>query len=294
MKLAPLKISLFVIITFSILIIFSSYLGYKNALNLLGVWNQSNKMSIYLKVDSTENEKSELIAELKSISSVVEVALIDRKQAALSFQNSLKEFATGLITEDEMLDLVPESIELDVDRKLTLTDREKAFSEIELKIKAYSQVEEINYSATWLKKFESIDRILRTTGFFIFLILLATISYLIALMLKAYIEESKQEVEVYSLLGATRWSIYRYFLKDVSYFVFLSLLLAYIFLYLLFLVVKNVIVSSGLSSVFTENLTFLNFNEMLVVVFFILLFIYVNAYLTIQSSVNRLNQLSYD
>lgn len=294
MKIAPLKVSLFILITLSIITILMTFLGYKNILNLLGSWSQSNKMNIYLKVDSTEDDARGLTEIIKKNPAVSDINLVDRTVAGRTFQKSLSEFSSGLITEDEMIDLIPVTLEVDLQKQLGLAERDQIFSELQQQIKDLPQIDEIAFSAGWLKKFESADRIIRSFGVFIFLILLVSISYLIALMIKAFIEESKQEIEVYSLLGATRWSIYNYFLKDILVFLSSSVVASFILMFLFFVLIKNKLLSSGLSRVLADNLTFLSLGEATAIVLIVFLIIFANAYLTIQSSVNKLNQLSHE
>lgn len=292
MKSAPLKASLFIIITVSILTIVTGLLFYKNLIGVLGAWNKSNKMNIYLKVDTTTDDKNKIIALIRQNSHVSSVNVIDRKEAGLAFQNSLKEFSSGLITVDEMIDLIPETIEIDLDGSLSLNERDAKFAELADSFKGQEQIEEINYSASWLKKFELIDKVFRSAGALIFLILLFSISYLVALMVRVYIDDSKQEIEIYSLLGATSWSIYRLFLKDIFWFLSASLLASFTALFLLFIYLKNRLSASGLSSVISDNLHFLSLSESMFVILSLFVFIYLNSFITIRSSVNRLNQLT--
>jgi cell division transport system permease protein len=294
MKMKPLKLSLFVIITLSICMIISGFLFYKNFIGFLGAWNQSNKMNIYLKIDTPELETNKIIDLLKQKSNVVSVKLVDRNEAGLSFQNSLKEFSSGLVTLDELVDLIPESIEVDLKPTLSLKERDDAFAALAEELKSNLAIEDVNYGATWIKKFEKIDRIIRSLGFLAFLVLLLTISYLVALMVRVYIDDSKQEIEVYSLIGATRWSIYQIFLKDIFIFLAASLVTSFVILFLMFNYVKEKLSVSGLSATFTQNLNFLSFNESTFVIFMLFIFIYANCFFTIRSSVNRLNQISND
>lgn len=292
MKLNSLKISLFIIITLSITLIISGLLVYKNFVGFLGAWNQSNKMNIYLKVDTTESERNKLIAFIKKQKSVSSAELVDRNKAGLNFQSSLKEFSSGLVTMDELIDLIPESIEVDLENSLSLQERDQAFAALAQSVQEQPLVEEINYGATWIKKFEKIDQVFRSAGIFAFLVLLVSISYLVALMVRIYIDDSKQEIEIYSLIGATRWSIYQLFLKDVFIFLCVSLVVSFVVLFAAFTYIKSKLVTSGLAETFIENMSFLSFNEITFVVFMLFVFIYVNCFLTIQSSVNRLNQIS--
>lgn len=294
MKIAPLKISLFVIITLSILMIITSLLCYKNFIGLLSLWSRANKMNIYLKVDSTDKDKTDVLNLIQQTPQVSSAVVLDRQKAGLEFQNSLKNFSSGLITEDEMIDLIPETIEVDLQSSLTLTERETIFTELAKKMSANAQVDEISYSASWLKKLEFIDRILRSIGASVFLVLVSSISYLVALMMRSYVEDSKQEIEVYSLLGATRWSVYRIFLKDVFLFISTSLIIAFSSVLLIFTLLKNKLNTSGLFGMISDSLHFLSLTESISIVVLLFLFIFINSFFTIQASVNKLNQLSYD
>ena len=131
-------------------------------------------------------------------------------------------------------------------------------------------------------------------GFLVFMVVLSSISYLVALMVRVYIEDSKQEIEIYSLLGATRWSIYKLFLKDVFIFLTVSLLTSFTILFLSFHLIKTKFASSGLSFMIADNLKFLSFSEALFVTAALFVFIYLNSFLTIQTAVTKLNQLSND
>lgn len=294
MKVAPLKISLFFVITLSIIIIIAGLLSYKNLIGILSAWNQANKMNIYLKIDSSEEDKTALIEFIKKKSNVSTVKLIDRNKAGLDFQKSLKEFSSGLITQDEMLDLIPETIEVDLEANLDISNREAAFSSLAKELTTQEQIDEINYSSSWFKKFETVNAVLKSIGIFVFIISLIGISYLISLMVRTYIEDSKQEIEVYSLLGATKWSIYSYFLKDIFVFLMMSFVISFGVLFSVFSYLKNKLNVWGLSSVISENLHFLSFKESLWVVLLFFLFVYANSFITIQSSVTKLNQLSHD
>jgi cell division protein FtsX len=294
MKINSLKVSLFFIITLSIFLIISGLLVYKNAVGFLTAWNQANKMVIYLKVDTTDVERQKLITELKAKPDISKVEVVDRAQAAKSFQSSLKEFSSGLITDDEMLDLIPETLEVDLSTSLNLKEREAAFSSLNDYLKTNTSVEDTNYGAAGLKKFERIDNFLRSTGLFVCFILVLSISYLVALMVKVYIDDSKAEIEVYSLLGATRWSIYKLFLKDIFAFLATSLFFAFGALLLVFIYLKDKLQNSELTRVVTDSLRFLTLQEILIVAALLFVFVYINSFLTIQNSVTKLNQLSND
>lgn len=296
MKISTLKTSLFFVITLSILILISGLLLYKNLVGVMTAWNQANRMTIYLKIDSSQSEREKLATWLRQQNDVTSVEYISREQAAVSFRESLKEFSAGLLSEDDFYDLIPETLEVDLSADLNLSEREAAFAALKdnlLKSGAQvAAVDEVHYGADNMKKFERLDRVVRSVGVSVFFIVLISISYLIALMVRVFIEDSKQEIEVYSLLGATRWSIYRLFLRDIFVFLSSSLFLSFTLLFFIFIFIRERLSSSDLASLWSDSLRFLSFGESATVAGLLFVFIYCSSFLTIRNSVSRLTQLS--
>ena len=292
MKTTSLKIALFFVTSLGMLAILSGLLIYKNTLISLGVWNDSNKMLVFLKVDLTEIQKNQIISEAQAMSSVSGVQLVDRLAAGLNFQKSLKEYANGLVTQDELIDLIPETIEIELESNLNLDERRNAFEKIATQLKSNTAVDDISYSSNWIEKFSRVDQFIRSTGLFVFLLLTALMSFLVSLMMRVYIDDSKSEIEVYNLLGATRWSIYKLYLKDLILFLVFSFIFSVSLSLLLFYSFKKFLSQSGLSNLISNNIQFLRWDEIATVSIFLILFILSHSYLTISSSVNKLNQIN--
>lgn len=294
MKLSSLKVAIFFIISLCILSLIVGFLTYRNTLTVLGVWNDSNKMLVFLKTDTNETQRLALIEKIKATENVTSVELVDRKTAGQDFQKSLKEFSNSLLTSDELMDLIPETLEVDLKKQFSLSERQKAFEQLALLLKPEAQVEEVSYSSTWLQKFEKIDQLFRSIGYVVFILMLALMSYLISLMMRVYIDDAKAEIEIYNLLGATRWSIYKLYLNDLIAFVVFSLIVALGLSFLLFKYFKNFMLGSGLSKILSDNITFLQPSEIFVLMLVFSGVILTHSFLTIYSSVNKLNQISND
>ncbi|MGZ3690609.1 MAG: cell division protein FtsX [Pseudobdellovibrio sp.] len=294
MKLNSLKVALFFITTLSILAILVGFLVYKNTLISLGVWNDSNKMLVFLKTDTDEKQKNSLIEEIKALPPVSSVNVVDRATAGSQFQKSLKEYSNGLITNDELIDLIPETLEIDLESNLGLKERKNIFDGIAEKLKKNEAIDELSYSSNWIEKFEQIDKFVRSAGLFVFVILTALMSYLVSLMMRVYIDDSKSEIEVYNLLGATRWSIYKLYFKDLIVFVSFSLGVALVFSFVLFSYFKNFLSESGLSKLISDNMVYLKPTELAALLIVLLLVIFSHSFVTISSSVNKLNQINND
>lgn len=261
---------------------------------ILEAWSQSNKMTVYLKIDSNEEDKKDLSSFFKTVPEVTMINWVDRAQAGQSFQANLKEFSSGLITDNELLDLIPESFEIDLAANLSTDQREFVFLSLQEKLKNFSSVDEVSYSAVWLKKFQSVKKVLSTVGFFVLTLILITFAYLVSLMSQVLVENSKSEIEVYSLIGATRWSIYIHFLRSSVRFLAFSVVVSYGCTYVIYLLLKEYLKHSSFAYLASSQLAFLPLTDSVILILLLLVVILTSAYVTIRSSTNRLTQLSYE
>lgn len=294
MKFDSLKTSLFLICTLAFTTICVLLLLYKNASGLLTSWGEQRALVIYLKVDTLPGEKESLLSGLRKHPAVLSADLVDRNQAAQIFKSSLKEFSSGLITNDEMLDLVPETIEVNLKTERPWAEREVQLHDLKQTYLQHHSVDDITDSLSTLQKFKSFEHYIKSTGLLILLATLLVLSLLMALMLRVYIDDSRTEIEVYSLLGATRWSIYKVYLKELLAFLSLSLLLSYAVLLGVFIYVRKLIHQSDFSSALSGNLSFFNFGELTLLSLIFFSFIFVASFFSVQKTVNRINQLLHE
>lgn len=294
MKWSALKIALISVISLAQILLLSFFLTYKNLNVALGSWSESANLTIYLKTDSTETDKSQLLQFLKKVDEKNEIRLVSREQAAKEFQKSLGSYATGLMSEDELVDLVPETVELMAPKSFSLNEKIDLFQKISNALTKFSTVEESVFGLSWLQRFSKADQYIKTIGFISFLILLLAMGFLSALMVKVLIEDSKAEVEVFNLLGATRWSIYKIYLKDLSVTVALSLILTFTSSYFLFFSAKTAFIQSEFGQLFGERLVFLSLKEASIFIITVLIFIYIISLGSMTSSLKKLSHLTYD
>lgn len=294
MNTASSRWPLFLMLSLSGVMLILGYLTYKNTLTALGVWNSSSPLQIFLKVDATEADKNKLLADLKADLQVSEVRLTDRQQAAESFKSSLQSSVQSFLSDDELTDLLPESIEIDLKPEFNTEQRESIYNTLSEKLKTAPGVDEIVDNSTWLKKFDRIDRFVRGAGLSVFVVVLCLLSYMMSLLLKVYIDESRADIEVYTLLGATRWSIYRIFLTDLLQILIGGSALTLALSLILFKLLRNYLLNAGLDAHLIENLEFLNLKEASLFFLFLFVCILSLSFYTIRSSLQQLNKLSYD
>lgn len=288
------RLSLYAVLCVASVVLILGYLCYKNVLITLGVWNNASRMQIFLKVDATESDKKQLTEAIQKNSKVTQVVFTDRKKSVEAFQNSLKHDVNELLSRDELMDLLPESAEVELSSELSLDEREAIYEQISRDIIGLAAVDEVVNNAHWLKKFSRIDSFVRAAGQIVFLLILVLMSYLMSLMLRVYIDESRSEIEVYTLLGATRWSIYRLFMQELLKLLILSQVFAIALSLLSFKLIKTWLSSAGLAPQILAQLRYMGTFEIVLFMTLLLTAIVGHAFLTVRKSLNQLNQLAHD
>ena len=294
MKWTTLKISLLFVISLSQLIILACFLSYKNLNVILGSWNNSAHLSIYLNTDILDEERSLIEKKIRTYDQVDQVAFIDRKTAAEDFQKSFGVYAAGLLTVDELIDLVPETLVVSLKNSLSLNEKMQVFNDIIGSTKPLKGIEEVSFGGDWLKKMSKLDHTLKSIGLFILAIMLLSVSFLSALMVRILIDDAKTELEVYNLIGATRWFLYKMFLKQIVIFTAVSLGLSYAIVYGLYSYLKHFYLIKNMSAYLAERLVFLSSNEFLFFGVLVFTFILLSSFIALKTTIRRLNQFAYD
>ncbi len=294
MKWSTLKVALISVISLSQILLLVFFLTYKNLNVVLGSWSENANLSIYLKTDTTESEKSQLIQFLKKIDEKNSVNFVSREQAAKEFQKSVGSYASGLLSDDELIDLVPETIELVAPKAFSLDEKINFFQKVTTGLSKFTTVEESVFGLSWLQRFSKVDKYLRSVGFGTFGVLLLAMGFLAALMVRVLIDDSKAEIEVFNLLGATRWSIYKIYLKELSVTVTISLIITLGATYGLFFAAKSAVLESEMGRFFGDRLVFLTFQESIIFILAVLAFIYMISLNSMISSLKKLSHLTYD
>ena len=294
MRWTPLKISLLVVLSFSMALILSSFLFYKNINIVLGFWNEDAKASLYLKADALEIDKENLLTQLRADTDIKKIDIIDRTAAAADFKKMFGEYSAGLITVDEMIDLIPESLVIQLNSDLSTDAKKNKLASLKKSLLSLPYVEEFSYGGEWLTQFTKIDQALRIFGLTIFIVLSFAVCFISSLMVRSMVEDSRNEIEVYSLLGATRWLIYKKYLKQFLFFFSLSLILGVAITFACYYVLKNrFLVNQGFQFI-AENLRFLSLPEIFSLLGLLFIFVLLGASLSLRSTIQRLSLFAHD
>ena len=290
----PLKAALVFVVTLSQIIILVGFLTYKNLNSLLGSWSQTANLSVYLKTDILDEERTELQKKIQNHKFVSHVDFVNRQQAAQDFEKSLGSYATGLLTVDEMIDLVPETLVVSLSDELAIDSKIKIYQSLSKTIQNFAGVEEVSFGADWLNQFSKFDQFIRTSGFFSLFVLLVVMSFLSILMIRVMIEDLKPEIDVYQLVGATKWFIYKRFIKQISLLILLSLGISLCTVYGLFYYFKEIYFKNEISQLLTEKMIFFKPNELAFFISIILIIVLASSFFSMQTTLKKLNQFNYE
>lgn len=294
MRWTPLKLSLLVVLSFSMSLILVSFLFYKNINILMGFWGKEAKITFYLKADATDSDKSKILQLLKSKPELENIQLVDRAAAAADFKKMFGEYSSGIISVDEMIDLVPESYTAVLKTGFSVESDTVRVTALKQSIAAEPFIEEISYGGEWLNKFSKLDRALRIFGITLSLVLSLTVCFISALMVRSLVDDSKSEIEVFSLLGATRWVIYQKYLKQFLFFFVLSIFVSLALTFAVFYIIKNrFLINQGFHFI-ADHIRFLNAGEAAAPLALLFLFVMIGASLSLRSTIQRLSLFSHD
>lgn len=294
MRWTPLKLSLLVVLSFSMSLILVSFLFYKNINILLGFWGKESKITFYLKADATDTDKTKILDLLKADSQLENIQLVDRTAAAADFKKMFGEYSSGIISVDEMIDLIPESYTAVLQSRFSADEKKNQLGRIKQQFSAEPFVEEVSYGGEWLNRFSKFDRALKIFGLTLSLVLSLTVCFISALMVRSLVDDSKSEIEVFSLLGATRWVIYQKYLKQFLFFFGLSVIVSLALTFAVYYIIKNrFLVNQGFQFI-ADNIRFLNASESAAPLAILFLFVMLGASLSLRSTIQRLSLFSHD
>ena len=292
MRWTPLKVSLLMVLSFSMALILFSFLFYKNINILLGFWGEEYKITFYLKTDATEVDKQDILSKLRADTEIDHVELIDRNKAAADFKKMFGEYSAGLISVDEMVDLIPESLIGHLKKSLAPEQKQAKLKSLKQSLSTEPFVEEVSYGGEWIEQFSQIDRALRIFGLTLCLVLSFAVCFISALMIRSLVDDSKSEIEVLSLLGATRWHIYTKYLRQFMFFFNMSIIVSVALTFAAYYITKNrFLINQGFRFI-SENLHFFNWLELSGLIAALLVFVVIGALLSLRSATSRLSLFS--
>lgn len=199
--------------------------------NLQHVANRlSENMVVVFFLDAgiSARDLSQAEEKIKSSPAVVGVEFVSRPQALERFKKNFPELEEIIRNLDD--NPFPASFEALLKRDVFMSDEILSFIE---SIKALPGVTDVQFNRDWVKKMQSLSRLVKAIGFMLGGILILASFFIISNVIRLNVFSRKNEIEILRLVGATNTFIRLPFLLEGTTLGILGSVLSLVVLYLL-------------------------------------------------------------
>lgn len=164
---------------------------------------------LYLKDNTTKEQRERLLMELKENPRIKSVRLISKEQALDELKRKLKD--SSFLVEGLDENPLPDSVEIRL--------RQEGFNEVAInsllqELRARPEIEDIDYGKELMESMVVIKKLFENFGLAFFLIMVAGIIFNFYTTVKILFYRRKEEIETFKLLGASRGFIRAPFLIE--------------------------------------------------------------------------------
>ncbi len=212
------------VLTFSVLLSFWSVFG-NIKLALFG-WGDQIKLDVYLDEGVNKNNSKDIYAELKNSKFYEKINYIPKEQAIKDYQTKLKTLEMDLMGENGVGNPLPNAYELILTQNATVAERFSEVKRIAEKLLNINGVDEASYGQSWIENYKMLIKGFSSTSIGIMIILFIGSLMIIGNAINSSISQRNQEIEIFELIGATKWTIQVPFIIEGAFLGFISMITA--------------------------------------------------------------------
>jgi cell division transport system permease protein len=191
-----------------------------NVAKLTDSWESENKISLYLKLELSENEIDSFVQRLLLRDDLIAIDLIDSEQGLLEF----KEFS-GF---SQVLDSLSKNPLPAVVSVLAKDNSEAGLAALQLQLLAMEPVDEALLDLGWLKRFKGFLLVIERAVITLSILLAFAVLLIIGNTIRLNVENSRDEILVSKLMGATNAWVRRPFLYTGIFYGIVAATLAWV------------------------------------------------------------------
>ncbi|MDD2897113.1 MAG: permease-like cell division protein FtsX [Desulfuromonadaceae bacterium] len=196
-------------ITLALLIVSLFLLVFVNLESAADNWSERVQVTVYFDKELTSQEQSGFREKISALSGISKVSYVTREEALKRFKNRLRGQETLL--DGVGADVLPTSFEI----ALKSSHRDTASVEAVVSaLKRIPGISEVQYGEEWVRRFNSFLNLMRLLGALLGGFLVITVIFIVSNTIKLTIYSRRDELEVMSLVGATRFFIKAPFLLE--------------------------------------------------------------------------------
>ncbi|MFZ4855360.1 MAG: permease-like cell division protein FtsX [Desulfuromonadaceae bacterium] len=196
-------------ITLALLIVSLFLLVFVNLETAAENWSERVQVTVYFDKELTGQEQSAFREKITALSGVSRVSYVSREEALKRFKGRLRGQETLL--EGVRSEILPTSLEIALKRAYRETASVESFV---TKLKQIPGITEVQYGEEWVRRFNSFLNFMRLLGALLGGFLIIAVVFIVSNTIKLTIYSRRDELEVMSLVGATRFFISAPFLLE--------------------------------------------------------------------------------
>ena len=247
-------------ISLSILVVSVFMLFFENAGRVIEAWNQGGRAMIYLKDNFTVDMLPELKDRINGLGNIRELVFISKDEALDRLKKEISSNSTFLTTLQG--NPLPDALEINM-KSYSSIEEVDAFAQ---KIKAIEMVEDVEYGQGWLGKFLKIFNLFKITGYAMCGLFFLVALFITSNTVRLAFYSRKLEVEVMRLVGATETFIKAPFYVEGLLQGFIGGILGLAILLITYLMFSSGM-TQGLSSYIYFDIHFLSIKTISLIIF---------------------------
>ena len=196
-------------ITLALLIVSLFLLVFVNMENAADNWSERVQVTVYFDRELPVAEQATFRNRITALSGVSRVGYVSREEAIKRFKNRLRGQETLL--EGVRPEVLPSSLEITLKR----TSRDtRSVEAIVTALRRIQGITEVQYGEEWVKRFNTFLNFMRLVGALLGAFLVIAVIFIVSNTIKLTIYARRDELEVMSLVGATKFFIKAPFLIE--------------------------------------------------------------------------------
>ena len=238
-----LRVTTFIVVSACFVVMGFSLLLSQNFQRILTLWGEDVQMTVYLSSDLSESGRVDIEKLLTGTGKVGKVTLITQEKALSDFRTQLATYAPDLSQDDELLKVIPASLQVALASDIAVQDQTTALQSLAALLKDKEGVDEVSYGQEWVEKYASLVSAVQMTLNSLGIIILLASLFVMSNAIRASIQTRFDEIVVLEMIGATASAIRKPFMKEGALLGFLSSSVALALCFALFYGLKNLLVN---------------------------------------------------
>jgi cell division transport system permease protein len=196
-------------ITLALLIVSLLLLVFVNIEGVAEGWSSRVQVTAYFQQELAPADAARLKSSIEALPGTASVKYVSRDEALVRFRERLK--GQESLLEGVTPDVLPASLEIALKKASRTTEGTEAYVQA---LKRLPGITEVQFGEEWVRRFNSFLMFLRLLGAVLGVFLLLTVTFIVSNTIKLTIFARKDELELLSLVGATRFFIKAPFLIE--------------------------------------------------------------------------------